>query len=100
MATNDSASLAQYFDSVAAYVTSGDWRAPLTNDEKLVLYGLYKQATAGNAAASGTQRPSSLLNPVGAAKYDAWLELNGMHAEAAKAAYVDEFNRYRAKYGH
>ncbi len=68
------------FDDVAAYVSSGAWTAPLTNDEKL----------------SG---PFSLFDPVGAAKFDAWRLLRGLPRDAARAAYVDEFNTLHARYG-
>ena len=84
------------FDDVAAYVRSGAWTAPLTNDEKLVLYSLFKQATQGDAPESG---PFSLFDPVGAAKFDAWRLLRGLPRDAARAAYVDEFNTLHARYG-
>lgn len=54
------------------------------NDVKLKLYGLFKQATAGDATGS---RPG-FTNPVGRAKYDAWARLSGTSAEAAQEQYV------------
>ena len=54
------------------------------NDVKLKLYGLFKQATSGDATGS---RPG-FTNPVGRAKYDAWAKLSGTAPEAAEQQYV------------
>ena len=54
------------------------------NDMKLKLYGLFKQATAGDATGA---RPG-FTNPVGRAKYDAWAKLSGTAPEAAQDQYV------------
>jgi len=50
----------------------------------LELYGLYKQATAGDVSGS---RPG-MLDLRGRAKYDAWARRKGMTADAAMTAYV------------
>ena len=62
------------------------------NDVKLRLYGLYKQATEGDA---GGKRPG-FTNPVGRAKYDAWAALAGTSRSEAEAAYVAEVDALRA----
>jgi acyl-CoA-binding protein len=54
------------------------------NEVKLKLYGLFKQATTGDATGS---RPG-FTNPVGRAKYDAWAKLSGTAPEAAEQQYV------------
>jgi acyl-CoA-binding protein len=54
------------------------------NDVKLKLYGLFKQATTGDATGS---RPG-FTNPVGRAKYDARAKLSGTAPEAAEQQYV------------
>jgi diazepam-binding inhibitor (GABA receptor modulating acyl-CoA-binding protein) len=54
------------------------------NAELLDLYGLYKQATEGDAKGS---RPG-LLDPKGRAKYDAWVSRKGIAPAAAKVRYV------------
>ncbi len=56
----------------------------LGNDVLLELYGLYKQATAGDASGS---RPG-MLDVRGRAKYDAWAARKGMTADAAMTAYI------------
>ncbi len=51
----------------------------------LRLYGLYKQATAGDA---GGDRPGA-FDFVKRAKYDAWTALKGTSAEEAMRQYVE-----------
>jgi acyl-CoA-binding protein len=55
------------------------------NMTMLKIYALYKQATAGDADG---KRPG-FTDMVGRAKWDAWNELKGQSADAAKQAYVD-----------
>lgn len=58
-------------------------KAPSTA-QMLSLYGLYKQATAGDVQGS---RPG-VLDPRGRAKYDAWAARKGLAPDAARAEYV------------
>mgnify|MGYP002876218992 CR=1 FL=1 len=55
------------FDAACERVRSGTF--PVTNDQKLMLYALFK--IAGGARAPGGARP---LHPVARAKWDAWTE--------------------------
>ncbi len=50
----------------------------------LDLYGLFKQATAGDVAGD---RPG-LFDPRGRAKWDAWEKRRGLSSDAAMQAYV------------
>ena len=52
----------------------------------LKLYGLYKQATSGDAEG---KRPG-FGDMVGRAKWDAWNARKGQSSEAAMQAYIDE----------
>lgn len=61
--------------------------------EMLELYGLYKQATAGDVSGS---RPG-MLDMKGRAKYDAWAGRKGMSAEAARDAYIALARKLGAK---
>lgn len=61
----------------------------LGNDVLLELYGLYKQATTGDASGS---RPG-MLDIRGRAKYDAWAARKGMTADAAMTAYIAVVDR-------
>lgn len=56
----------------------------LDNAKLLELYGLYKQATAGDATGS---RPSA-FDVKGRAKFDAWAARKGMTQDAAKQQYI------------
>ena len=51
----------------------------------LKIYALYKQATAGDVDG---KRPG-FSDMVGRAKWDAWNELKGKSADAAKQDYID-----------
>ena len=55
----------------------------LTNDQKLQMYGLFKQATVGKV---NTSRPWA-IDMVGAAKWDAWKAFESLTAEQARTAY-------------
>ena len=56
-----------------------------SNEDKLRLYALFKQATAG---ANTTPKPS-MLDFVGGAKWAAWSRLGAMPPPAAEAAYIE-----------
>ena len=58
--------------------------SPPSNDDKLRLYALFKQATAGPNA---TPKPS-MLDFVGGAKWAAWSKLGSLPAAEAQAQYV------------
>lgn len=57
----------------------------LSNDEKLTLYALYKQATVGDV---NTPKPG-MFDMKGKAKWGAWEKLKGTSQTAAKAKYVE-----------
>ncbi len=55
-----------------------------SNDTMLELYGLYKQATVGDATGS---RPG-MFDMVGRAKYDAWAKLKKTSKDDAMKQYI------------
>lgn len=55
------------------------------NQTLLRIYGLFKQASEGDA----TGKRPGFTDLVGRAKYDAWATLQGTSSEAAMQAYVD-----------
>lgn len=57
----------------------------LANGDKLLLYGLYKQATVGDVS---EENEPSHLHVVQHAKYEAWLKFKGMPCEAAMRSYI------------
>mmetsp|Transcript_12099 Transcript_12099/g.15823 ORF Transcript_12099/g.15823 Transcript_12099/m.15823 type:complete len:96 (-) Transcript_12099:256-543(-) len=71
----------------AAVERARSWDSPkLTNDHKLKLYSLFKQATIGNV---NTSRPG-MFDIAGKAKWDAWKSLEGIDQEEAKQQYISE----------
>lgn len=75
--------LAEEFEAAVKRV-NGLSATPPTN-VMLELYGLYKQASAGDATGS---RPGT-LDVRGRAKYDAWSSRSGMTRDDAMRAYID-----------
>lgn len=71
----------------------GDFKP--SNEYKLKMYALYRQATDGDVSG---KRPG-MLNVIERAKYDAWAEVKGMSREDAMQAYIDEVNKVEAQYG-
>jgi diazepam-binding inhibitor (GABA receptor modulator, acyl-CoA-binding protein) len=77
------------FDEAVSRVSALPTSPP--QDVMLELYGLFKQATAGDATGS---RPG-MLDVRGRAKYDAWASRKGMSRSEAMRAYVDRAARLR-----
>ncbi|GMH09148.1 hypothetical protein Nepgr_010988 [Nepenthes gracilis] len=55
-----------------------------TNENKLILYGLYKQGTVGDV---NTSRPG-MFDMRGKAKWDAWNAVKGKTQEEAMSDYI------------
>ncbi|KAI4377467.1 hypothetical protein MLD38_015086 [Melastoma candidum] len=63
---------------------------PSTKDaDKLVLYGLYKQATVGDVH---TSRPG-FFSPMERAKWDAWKAVEKKNKEEAMGEYIEKVKR-------
>ena len=58
------------------------------NECKLILYGLYKQATIGDC---NKEKPG-MFDMVGKAKWDSWNNLKGMTKEKAMKNYISKAN--------
>ena len=71
------------FDAAVANSKTLDERPD--NQTLLRIYGLFKQASEGDA----TGKRPGFTDLVGRAKYDAWAALQGTPSEAAMQAYVD-----------
>jgi acyl-CoA-binding protein len=63
----------------------------LSNDEKLVVYSLYKQATVGPCSENGGERPG-FFDFTGKYKWDAWDKLGSMSKEDAMKKYIEALN--------
>lgn len=57
-----------------------------SNDNLLLLYSLYKQATEGDV---NIEKPSNMFDFKGIAKFNAWDALKGTSKEEAMKKYVD-----------
>ncbi|ETV77892.1 hypothetical protein H257_08679 [Aphanomyces astaci] len=77
-----SSDLDKHFAHASGYVSS---KPSISNEEKLVLYAFFKQATAGNCAGD----EPSMLDFVAKAKWDAWQALAGMPSVEAKKRYLE-----------
>jgi len=64
------------------------------NETLLRLYGLYKQATSGDAP---EKSGFNMFDFVAKAKYEAWKKLQGMDPEAAKLQYIELVAALKAK---
>tara|TARA_Y100000589_G_C26912369_1_gene530859 strand:- start:365 stop:634 length:270 start_codon:yes stop_codon:yes gene_type:complete len=65
-----------------------------TNEELLMIYGLYKQATVGDV---NTDRPG-MLDLKGKHKWDSWEKNKGMNINDAKQNYVNVAMELLKKY--
>lgn len=67
-----------------------------SSEEKLELYGLYKQSLNGNCS---TAEPSKIFSPVENAKWNAWKKLNGQSKLEAMTKYTKLVTELIDKYG-
>ncbi len=63
-----------------------------SNENLLLLYSYYKQATTGDVSG---KRPG-FTNMVGRAKYDAWSKLKGTNQDEAMQVYIDLVEKLKA----
>eukprot|EP01010_Urceolus_cornutus_P002429 NODE_3115_length_408_cov_174.013928_g2492_i0.p1 GENE.NODE_3115_length_408_cov_174.013928_g2492_i0~~NODE_3115_length_408_cov_174.013928_g2492_i0.p1 ORF type:complete len:122 (-),score=45.86 NODE_3115_length_408_cov_174.013928_g2492_i0:42-353(-) len=80
--------MAEEFRQCVYFIRNTKEKSPSTDAEKLLVYGLYKQATIGDV---NTSRPG-MLDFTGKAKWDAWEKQKGKSKEEAMKAYVENFN--------
>ncbi|KAL4443299.1 hypothetical protein ABPG75_011036 [Micractinium tetrahymenae] len=66
-----------------------------SDEDKLALYALFKQASVGDV---NTARPG-MLDFKGKAKWDAWEKQKGNSQEAAMQEYIELVASLKAKYG-
>jgi diazepam-binding inhibitor (GABA receptor modulating acyl-CoA-binding protein) len=85
------------FEKAVEYVRSlpKDGPIQLSNERKLIFYGLFKQATEGDN--KGAQPWAVQLEA--RAKWDAWTSRKGMSADDCKKLYVEELTKATAEHG-
>jgi len=62
------------------------------DDDKLVLYGLYKQATVGDI---NTKKPG-MFDPKGRYKWNAWNDVKGKSKDDAMTEYIASVKKLQA----
>ena len=82
-----SSELEQQFNEMLKKVENAEMAYRPSQQEKLKLYGYYKQATEGDV--QGDKPPMTKF--IERAKYTAWERCKGMSKEDAMQAYVDMF---------
>jgi diazepam-binding inhibitor (GABA receptor modulating acyl-CoA-binding protein) len=60
-----------------------------TDEDLLLLYGLYKQATLGD---NTLKEPSGMFNVKEKRKWKSWYELQGMDKSSAMSNYINKVN--------
>ena len=78
--------LKQQFEDTVNFVQNSEGDVQLSNEQKLQMYALYKQATEGDVSG----KKPGMMDFVGRAKYTAWEELKGITSEAAMQKYINE----------
>lgn len=71
----------------------GDFKP--SNDYKLKMYALYRQAVDGDVQG----KKPGMLNPIARYKWQAWSDVQGMSVEEAMQAYIGEVEKVEAEYG-
>ena len=81
-----------------SFILATEWVSkntmPATNDEKLICYGYYKQATEGD----NTSEKPWTIQLEKKAKWEAWEANKGISSDEAKKLYVAKIIEYRKKY--
>ena len=79
------------FDAAVNYVQNAEGDVQPSNELKLEMYALYKQASDGDVSG----KKPGFMDFVGRAKYDAWEQLKGTSSEQAMQTYVDKVNKLK-----
>ncbi len=87
--------LKQAFEEALAFVKTADGDFQPSNEMKLDMYALFKQATDGDVSGD---RPG-MMDFVGRAKYDAWAKLKGLSNDEAMQRYVDTIADLKKRFG-
>eukprot|EP00030_Apusomonadida_sp_AF-17_P000645 a175495_834.p1 GENE.a175495_834~~a175495_834.p1 ORF type:complete len:103 (+),score=48.63 a175495_834:39-311(+) len=83
-------SIEERFRAVCEEVRTGPPRES-SNEDKLILYGLFKQATEGDARQEDKPGMFAAYSEKGY-KWDAWNKNKGMTKETAMQSYIDKIN--------
>ena len=77
--------LKQKFEETVNFVQTAEGDIELSNELKLKMYALYKQATEGDV----TGKKPGMMDFIARAKFMAWEELKGSTSDEAMQTYID-----------
>ena len=77
--------LKQKFEETVNFVQTADGDIELSNELKLKMYALYKQATEGDVSG----KKPGMMDFIARAKFLAWEELKGSSSEDAMQTYIN-----------
>ncbi|MCP5208415.1 MAG: acyl-CoA-binding protein [Hahellaceae bacterium] len=80
--------LKKKFEESVNYVQNAEGDFKPSNDLKLEMYSLFKQATEGDVHG----KKPGMMDLVGKAKYGAWEKLKGVSKEDAMQRYIDKID--------
>ena len=81
------------FDETVNYVKNAEGDFKPSNELKLEMYGLYKQATEGDVSG----KKPGMMDFINRAKYTAWEELKGNTSDQAMQTYIDKIESMKNK---
>ena len=84
--------LQQQFEETVNFVQNSEGEIQLSNEQKLQMYALYKQAAEGDV----TGKKPGMMDFVARAKYSAWEELKGQTKEQAMKKYINEIEALKS----
>ncbi len=83
------------FEECVRLVQSAEGDFKPSNELKLEMYSLFKQATEGDVSG----KKPGMMDFIGRAKYEAWAKLKGTSSEEAMQRYVDRVTGLRDELG-
>jgi len=86
--TSETEKLQALFESVVSLVQSSPSDDYISDDDKLLLYGLYKRCTDGELSESGTPEPA-MWNVLANRKRNAWRKCDDLELDEAMERYVE-----------
>ncbi len=79
------------FEAAVNYVQTAEGDFKPSNELKLEMYALFKQATEGDVSG----KKPGMLDVVGRAKYGAWEGLKGVSSDDAMQRYIDKIESFK-----
>ncbi len=85
--------LKQTFEDTVNYVQNAEGEIELSNELKLKMYALYKQASEGDVSG----KKPGMMDFIARAKFMAWEELKGTSADDAMQTYINSVEELKNK---